>query len=145
VTNTNWALPKFQTTDFTNSWLNSAKKKARFANHFARFVAAGFSGDLFYGWFYNYLRRAFRYDSSYDRKWFFRYYFTSTQMKRYFLWLTSDPQNSSGGRYAEANRVIITWLKESSYLDYWIRLGNEEIKESEIKALTQLKAKYPEV
>jgi len=138
----------FNAAKFTATKWDTAEQKARFANHFARFVASGFKKTLFYDWFYRRLSVTFGHIAHFNRDGFFEGFFTSTERKVNFLQWTITPRDCYGDSpehtYIDVERAIVSWLNDSGYVAYWMKQRDEEVKNSELSVLAQLKAKYPE-
>ena len=75
----------FSPEQFTATKFTTAEQKAKFANHFVRFVDAGFPKTLFVKWFYNELRNCFGHIAHFDINGFYEEWFSSTQRKLDFI------------------------------------------------------------
>lgn len=60
----------FTANQFTATKWESAEQKAKFANHFVRFVKSGFKPTLFYSWFYKRLSMTFGHIAHFNRQGF---------------------------------------------------------------------------
>ena len=138
----------FKSTDFTATKWDTADQKARFANHFVRFVASGFKETLFHDWFYKRLSMTFGHIAHYNRGGFFSTFFESTQGKVDFLHQTLNPWTGFVGdpafTYCDVERAIATWLETSGYPSLWADRLARETEQTELTQLARLRAKYPQ-
>ena len=92
-------MPKkqpFTAEQFTPTQWDTAADKAKFANHFVRFVASGYKETLFYDWFYKQLSMTFGHIAHYNRAGFYGHFFTTAEDRQYFMYATRQ-----GGGYGD--------------------------------------------
>jgi len=78
-------IAAFLPTDFTPTEHSSADNKARFANHFVRFVEGGFKRTVFPYWFYTRLSMCFGHIAHYNSGGFYDVWFSSPERRQRFL------------------------------------------------------------
>ena len=105
----------FTADQFTPTQWDTAEQKAKFANHFKRFLEADMPQTLFYDWFYKRLSMTFGHIAHYDRGGFYATFFQSLSDKVEFLkitlssWLSGDPART----YSDVEQALREWLRES--------------------------------
>ena len=103
----------FTPEQFTPTEFKTAKDKAKFANHFVRFVESGFKRTLFHKWFYRRLSTTFGNIAHYDIHGFYYIWFSTVERQEFFLrksrlWgCFGSPQHT----YCDVEKAIIEWLK----------------------------------
>jgi len=75
----------YRASDFTPTEFTTADEKARFANHFIRFIESGCKWTLFHIWFYRKLSNCFGMHAHYDRRNFHAVCFEKYGGKNYNL------------------------------------------------------------
>ena len=134
----------FPADQFVPTEWSTAEDKARFANHFLRFVESGFAESLFPQWFYKRLSMTFGHIAHYDRGGFFGTFFASAAGKVRFLRVTvhhsfhGDPKFT----YSDVERAVAGAVRAGGYLEKYERLLADEIETAERGELARLKAKY---
>jgi hypothetical protein len=104
---------RFPPGGFVATQHSSADAKARFANHYVRFVAAGFAYDLFQPWFYRRLSTTFGHIAHYDLEGFYHTWFGRTFDQHGFVdqalrWrCPGDPAYT----YCDVEAVLQEWLR----------------------------------
>jgi len=83
-------LPRFTATQFTPTRFTDGEAKARFAQHFARFLANDMAEHLLTQAFYRRLSNTFGHIAHYSRHGFLDHYFRTPAGKRRFLIDTMD-------------------------------------------------------
>lgn len=134
---------KFTADQFTTSVQYTGEEKAKFANHFVRFVRSDFKGTLFPKWFYTRLSMTFGHIAHYNLAGFYATFFETTQGKVEFLrqcaaygcW--GDPAYT----YSDVGKALQPFVRDQ-IRDYVTRLS-QEIEASERSELARLEAKYP--
>ena len=86
----------FTAGQFTATQFDTAADKARFANHFVRFVDSGYKETLFYDWFYRRLSMTFGHIAHYNRAGFYYHFFQDKNAQLYFMTATRQ-----GGGYGD--------------------------------------------
>jgi hypothetical protein len=136
-------------TDFTadrfsaTTW-EPAKKKARFAKTFIRFVEADFPRRQFTKAFYCRLSITFGHIAHYDAFGFYDAFFASTEAKVRFLRLTlqwpchGDPAFT----YSDVERALQSWLVQNAIQEKYEQRLAEEAETTERAELARLNAKY---
>ena len=114
---------------FTPTRWSSAEEKAKFANHFTRFLYSGFSRAFFTDGFYRRLHNQFGFIAHRDRDSFYDYYFTSQEGHTRFL----DNIRRGGGygdpkqSWVDVENAIKEWLFEEALpADYRAQLTGED-------------------
>lgn len=107
----------FKSEKFTPTQFSSSADKARFSNHFIRFIRADFPKSLFPKWFYVRLSMTFGHIAHFSQQGFFDTFFTDEEGKRSFVEITKrysccgDPAFT----YSDVERAIQKWLVENGY------------------------------
>lgn len=135
---------KFTASQFTTSkqYFGEDKDKARFANHFVRFVRSDFKRTLFPKWFYTRLSMTFGHIAHYNLEGFYTTFFETTEAKVQFLrecaaWhCWGDP----AWTYSDVEKALQPFVRDV-LRDYVTRLS-QEIETSERATLARLSAKY---
>jgi hypothetical protein len=110
---------KFDDALFTATEWEGAKEKARFADHFVRFVEGGFKPTLFPDWFYRRLSNTFGHIAHYDRVGFYATWFEGLPKRAAFLrhalrhHCCGDPAFT----YSDVERALQSWIRESGWLE----------------------------
>jgi hypothetical protein len=137
---------KFTANQFTPTEWSTAEDKARFANHFLKFLDRGFPRTLFQKWFYNQLRNTFGHIAHFDIHGFWSEFFETTEGKVRFLKITVNPPLGFCGdpayTYSDVERAISEKVKVGNYLQEWKRKLDEETETAERSQLARLKEKY---
>jgi hypothetical protein len=136
----------FTAEQFTPTEWSSAADKAKFANHFVRFVESGFKATLFYDWFYTRLNGTFGHIAHYNRRGFYDTWFSGTAERLNFLrhterdrsWQYGDPAFT----YSDVEKVLVAWVRESGLVEKYRAALSAETEASERAQLERLKAKY---
>jgi len=136
----------FAPDQFTATGWSSSAAKARFANHFMRFVESGFKHTLFYRWFYQRLMNTFGHIAHYNMVGFWDEFFTTTKDKLRFLQQTVDPPFGFVGdphyTYKDVELAIAEKIQANGFLGEWEAKLADETEEGERSELARLKAKY---
>jgi hypothetical protein len=134
----------FQAEQFTPTEFSSAGDKARFANHFVRWVQSDFKKTLFPKWFYKRLSMCFGHIAHYNQPTFYHHFTSTTAAKLEFLRQTvcSSHSGSPQYTYCDVERVLAAWVVESGLIDKYRTRAAMETETSERALLAQLKAKY---
>ena len=104
---------KFTAEQFTPTQFDTAEDKAKFANHFVRFVESGFKETLFYKWFYTRLSMSFGHIAHYNKNGFYGVWFDTHEKRNAFLGHTliypcyGQPEYT----YCDVEKVLIDWLE----------------------------------
>lgn len=138
-------LPTFHADQFTPTQWDSAADKARFANHFARFVDSDFKRTLFPKWFYTRLSMTFGHIAHYDIHGFYETQFGSTAAKLRFLQQTQRRGlGSPTFTYSDVEDALAAWVRDGGLIrDYRQRLDGQT-EEAERAELARLRRKYEE-
>ena len=125
---------------------HSAEDKAKFANHFVRFVESGFKPTLFPKWFYNRLSNTFSHIAHFNRGGFYATWFDSLDSKIKFLVRLRDypGYGSPEFTYCDVERDISKWIGESGLIEILRKEQLVQQEASERATLARLKQKYPE-
>lgn len=129
---------------FTPTAYDTAADKAKFANHFVRFVESDFKRTLFLKWFYTRLSMTFGHIAHYDIHGFYATFFTRTADKLDFLVQTRDAGGfgSPAHTYSDVEAALKTWLHESRKVDYYHGKLMTEVELAERAELARLAFKY---
>jgi hypothetical protein len=104
----------FSPQQFTPTEFSTAEDKAKFANHFVRFVESGFKESLFPKWFYTRLSMTFGHIAHYNRNGFYETWFANTDKQMEFLQHTmrypcyGQPEYT----YCDVEEALIYWLEK---------------------------------
>ena len=134
----------FNSANFTATKFDSAADKARFANHFVRFVESGFKDTLFYDWFYKRLSMTFGHIAHYNRHGFYAEWFSDAAARARFLKHTAagygygDP----AWTYSDVEKALTAWVKEKKLDDYWAGRAATDLEAAERAELARLTFKY---
>ena len=135
---------KFEASQFTPTQFSTAADKAKFANHFVRFVESGFKITLFPKWFYTRLSNTFGHIAHYNQGGFFDAQCSTARAQHSFLRQCASypcygqPEHT----YCDVEKVLAKWIRDSGRIETTataIRLGQEAAERNE---LSRLKAKY---
>lgn len=104
----------FQPEQFTPTQWSTAQDKAKFANHFVRFVNSGFKQTLFYDWFYRRLSMTFGNIAEYNRMNFWEKWFGFESSQQEFLenCMRYPCYGDATHTYCDVERALIGWLKQ---------------------------------
>jgi hypothetical protein len=135
---------RFTADQFTPTEWSSAADKAKFANHFVRFVESDFKETLFPKWFYRQLSNTFGHIAHYDIYGFYATFFKTTRGKVDFLIQTEEwpCYGSPTYTYSDVEQVLRAWVKEKRLVQYWQGRLAAEIEIAERFELARLSAKY---
>ena len=136
----------FTAEQFTPTKFDTAEDKAKFANHFVRFVESDFKSTLFPKWFYTRLSMTFGHIAHYNQSGFYSEFFESTMDKVRFLEQTrlAGCYGSPEHTYCDVERVTVKWVRDSGIESLYRERLAEEIKAKELAEKARLEAKYPE-
>lgn len=137
-------MEKFEASQFTATEWSTKEDKAKFANHFVRFVESDFKSTLFYQWFYNRLNGMFGHIAHYNRGGFYGTWFSSTENKARFLQNTLDSGHygDPAYTYSDVEKVLAAWVAESGLFEKYQAQNLQEIEREERKLLARLQDKY---
>jgi len=137
---------KFAAEEFQPTKWDTAADKARFANHFAKFVEGDFREDQFPEWFYQRLSKCFGHIANYNRGGFFAVFFTTEEGK--FRFLQMSVENGCYGdptfTYSDVERALRAWILATGLVDAQRAKVNTETETRERAQLRDLLAKYPD-
>ena len=135
-----------QFVDFDTKNGDSAVDKAKFANHFVRFVESDFKETLFPKWFYNRLSMTFGHIAHFNQGGFYATFFASTRDKVEFLRQTINPWTHFAGdphfTYVDVERKLAEWVKAEGLLEKYQKQLEEDVERHERAELARLQAKY---
>lgn len=133
----------FDASQFTPTQFSTAEDKAKFANHFARFVEKDFPWSLFHKKFYNRLSMTFSHIAHFNQHGFYGTWFRTTANKLHFLKWTLQPVfGDPAFTYVDVERELQSWLLTAGWVEVFERWLQEETECSERQQLARLKAKY---
>lgn len=116
----------FKPAMFTPTKFQTAKDKAKFANHFIRFILSDYDQDLFKKWFYERLSMSFGHIAHYDRGGFYNTFFRTGEGKQRFAHLTM--KHSCAGdpayTYSDVEIKIQEYLLASDHFNHFLEKGN---------------------
>ena len=137
---------KFTASQFTPTEWSTAEDKAKFVNHFVRFVKSDFKRTLFPHWFYTRLSMTFGHIAHYNIHGFYAEFFTKTEDKLDFLKKTVNPWHGFAGdphyTYCDVEKELAKWVVESGLLEEYGRRHESEVETYERKELARLQEKY---
>lgn len=134
----------FAAEQFTPTKWDTAAQKAKFANHFVRFVEGGFKPTLFYDWFYKRLSNCFGHIAHYNRGGFYGTWFKTLPGRRDFLVNATkfpcygDPTFT----YSDVERALAAWIKQAGLIENYTKAIDVATETLERHELARLKAKY---
>lgn len=137
---------KFTADRYTATKWSTAADKAKFANHFVRFVEGDFKITLFPDWFYKRLSMTFGHIAHYNKAGFYAEWFSTPARQLEFLnrvaaWHSyGDPKYT----YCDVEKDLAAWVGRDKG-DLVRKLKERCIAEVEAKEraeLARLKAKY---
>jgi hypothetical protein len=136
---------QFTTEQFTATPWASAADKARFANHFVRFVERDFRWTLFYDWFYRRLHtNLFGHIAHFNRGGFYATWFASPARQAEFLehavaaHAAGDPEHT----WSDVAQALQKWIGDTGALDRARTAAAAALEAAERAELARLKAKY---
>lgn len=136
----------FAASQFTPTQWSTAADKAKFGDHFMRFVESGFKESLFQKWFYQRLMNTFGHIAHYNQSGFWETFFTTTADKVNFLKQTINPWTGFGRSpeftYSDVERAIAERVQAGGYLGEWEIKLEQETEGLERGELARLKTKY---
>lgn len=137
-------MTKFTASQFTATQFSTTEDKAKFANHFVRFVESDFKDTLFYDWFYRRLSMSFGHIAHYNRGGFYGVWFSTTENKVHFLerTLKSGKYGDPAYTYSDVEKVLAAWVEESGLFEKYQAQNLKEIEREERKLLARLQDKY---
>ena len=102
----------FTADQFTPSRFSAAEDKAKFANHFVRFVDSGFKRTLFHKWFYVRLSMCFGHIAHYNRHGFYGHFFEGHSSHETFMAhlqrpIYGDPEYT----YSDVERALAAYYR----------------------------------
>lgn len=140
------ATESFDASDFTSSPLADARRKARFASHFTRFVAAGCPASLFPTWFFNHLRHTFGAPRHWSRSELHSRWFSTPEAAAAFARraLAHVPSGRADRGYSDVEVRLKQWLAVSGAADELIGRLNEAVEARDRAVLRALLTLYPD-
>ena len=135
---------RFDASMFTPTAFDTAADKAKFANHFVRFVESDFKRTLFPKWFYTRLSMTFGHIAHYDIHGFYDTWFRDTRAKLEFLKHTAAGHGYGlpAFTYSDVEDALTAWVRESKKMDYYAGFLATEIEMAERAELARLTYKY---
>lgn len=133
---------KFEPGQFTATQWDSQADKAKFANHFVRFVRSGFKQTLFPKWFYTRLSNTFGHIAHYDIGGFYATFFQDTEGKLSFLRQCAafpcygDPEYT----YSDVEKALMPFIRE--ILRDYVTLASQEHEARERAEFERLSLKF---
>jgi len=113
--------PVFHASQFTPTEWNSAEDKAKFANHFVRFVTGGFKYSVFPKWFYHRLSNMYGHIAHHNKAGFYDTWFSSPD--RAVSFIERIEQHHAYGdpayTYSDVEKALTEWMKTHSYQAIW--------------------------
>ncbi len=134
--------PKFTAAQFTANDQHAAEDKARFANHFVRFVETGFKPTVFPEWFYHRLSCTFGHIAHFNRNGFYETWFSTTRRRRDFLQRCLTHPFYMGAPFSDAEDACRQWVRKSGLVAKLSVQVALEVETKERAELARLKAKY---
>lgn len=105
----------FVASQFTPTQFSTTADKAKFANHFVKFVLGGFAQRQFPKWFYTRLRMTFGHIAHYNQVGFYDTWFARPHSQREFIEHTlrhpcyGDPAHT----FSDVEKALIGWLRNN--------------------------------
>lgn len=134
----------FSAFEFTATAFDTAEDKAKFANHFVRFVEADFPASIFPKWFYTRLSMTFGHIAHYDISGFYGTWFANDRTKHEFLTheLRSGGWGDPAYTYVDVERALKGWIIKSGLVETYAAKISAATEKAERATLAALKAKY---
>jgi hypothetical protein len=135
---------KFTAAQFTPTEFYTAEDKAKFCNHFVRFVRSGFKETLFHKGFYNRLSNTFGHIAHYNRAGFYHVWFSSPGNRLEFLKRTAERRIYGSPEYTfcDCERVLAEWVRNSGLVEEYGAATRLALEKAERAELARLSAKY---
>jgi hypothetical protein len=130
---------------FVQAHGSTPEDKAKFANHFVRFVEQGFPERLWTKSFYQRLSNTFGHIAHFDIHGFWCVWFENTFKQIQFLerTLAWPCYGDAGFTYSDVERAIIEWLREHpQHLEALRAEAAGQVERAERAQLARLTAKY---
>ena len=104
----------FNASQFVATKWDSAEDKAKFANHFVRFIKSGFKETLFYNWFYTRLSMCNSHIAHYNKTGFYDTWFAETSFQNNFLqkWADFTCYGDPTYTYSDVEKVLKDWVQK---------------------------------
>ena len=137
-------LPLFEDDRFQATRFDSGADKARFANHFLRFMSKGFPEQSFTQAFYRRLSLCFSHIAHYDRHGFWGTFFTSTEGRIEFIdhTLRGGGYGDPAWTYCDVELAIRRRVGEAGVMQAYRAARAAEIEGAERELLRRLRTKY---
>jgi hypothetical protein len=134
----------FTADQFTPTQWSTEEDKAKFANHFMRFVKSDFKETLFPKWFYKRLSHCFGHIAHFDQRGLYQTWFATPHDKLNFLkavihWPCHGQNDFT---YCDVERALKAWIIKSGMLDHYAKAAEQDTENHERAELARLKAKY---
>ena len=100
---------------FTATQWASAEEKARFANHYVKFVTDGFKQSQFTKWFYNHLANRFGHIAHHDKAGFYEEWFSTPERQEEFIKNALDwpCYGEATWTFSDVEKQLKRWLLNS--------------------------------
>ena len=138
----------FDASMFTATAHSTTADKAKFANHFVRFVESDFKPTLFYGWFYTRLSMTFGHIAHYNCRGFYETFFADLAGKVRFLEITAGVKGydmicgAPTHTYSDVERELRSWVQTEGVVEKARAKLGTAVEKREREILAGLKAKY---
>lgn len=138
---------RFDPSLFTASQWDTAEQKARFANHYTRFVAKGFPWTLFPEWFYKRLSNCYMHIAHFNRQGFADVWFSTPRRRSEFLEhaLGYPCYGSPEYTYSDVERVLKAWIRTNRVDEYYRAIADEAERADERALLKTLLERHPDI
>lgn len=136
----------FLASQFTPTQFDTAEVKAAFANKLIRFMIAGFPKGSFDKKFYKRLSMTFGHIAHYDQNGFYSAQFSTLTHQVLFVQnLMRWPCHGSPTHtYCDVEKAVAEWCRTSGIMSSLAEQLEIAVRESELKRLAELQAKYPD-
>lgn len=103
----------FTAAQFTPTKWDTAEDKAKFANHFVRFVEGGFKESVFPKWFYRRLSMTFGHIAHYNKAGFYDQWFSTADRRIEFIENVrrSSIYGDPAWTYSDVEKVLQGWVR----------------------------------
>jgi hypothetical protein len=133
-------MPKtiFTADRFVSTEFSTAQEKARFCNHFARFVLGGFPRKLFKPAFYRRLSNIFGHIANYDETGFYEVWFATPAKQRQFVRRVHEwvPVGDPSFCWCDVERELKSWAAMTAEAVEAVLTDNERKAEEAAQAET---------
>lgn len=136
----------FRPDQFTPTKFTPADQKAKFANHFVKFVSGGFAREQFPHWFYQELRDCFGHIAHYNQAGFYDEQFSTPARRLQCVrqWLAYPCSGQPTHTHCDVEAALIDWLRAANIEAQVAGIARRAEEQAELAELARLQRKYPQ-